>query len=231
MTPHASLQGTSITRQENERRNMVAPSTTMASDREDRERRTGEAGRAATPLDSDDSADRSGMGAGIMTRHGGTDSRTFGGLQGELFGTWVPAEVTLPFSAAVADASTLPLGADEGKARLRWSPELHDAFVIAVDNLGGLDKATPKVSVRGNAAVAIWLAVQAESEPALTRMSIRRIHPPRQGIVNLMSSLLGIEGLTIQHVKSHLQKYRLQDVRRPCAFRTLPPNPLTRLVG
>ncbi|ONK69027.1 uncharacterized protein A4U43_C05F18520 [Asparagus officinalis] len=52
--------------------------------------------------------------------------------------------------------------------RLRWTPDLHRSFVLAVERLGGQERATPK----------------------------------------LVLQMMNVRGLSISHIKSHLQMYR-----------------------
>uniref|UniRef100_A0A0D9X320 HTH myb-type domain-containing protein n=1 Tax=Leersia perrieri TaxID=77586 RepID=A0A0D9X320_9ORYZ len=80
----------------------------------------------------------------------------------------LPPEKQFQLHGGVDSSSGLVLSTD-AKPRLKWTSELHERFVEAVNQLGGPDKATPKSIMR----------------------------------------LMGIPGLTLYHLKSHLQKYRL----------------------
>ncbi|XP_057843668.1 uncharacterized protein LOC131053083 isoform X1 [Cryptomeria japonica] len=81
-------------------------------------------------------------------------------------------------------------GSASAKQRLRWTPELHDRFVEAIAQLGGADS---KLLV--DLLLVIW-----SYDPNKVC-----IWATPKGVLKVM----GVQGLTIYHVKSHLQKYRL----------------------
>ncbi|KAG6420888.1 hypothetical protein SASPL_117432 [Salvia splendens] len=81
------------------------------------------------------------------------------------------------------------------KHRLRWTHELHKQFVDAVAQLGGPDRESLS-----------WLViVDRELGKIGEFLYITICWATPKGVLRVM----GVQGLTIYHVKSHLQKYRL----------------------
>ncbi|KAG6385683.1 hypothetical protein SASPL_154519 [Salvia splendens] len=70
------------------------------------------------------------------------------------------------------------------KHRLRWTHELHEQFVDAVAQLGGPDT--------------VWMKSYSDI-----------LFLPSGATPKGVLRVMGVQGLTIYHVKSHLQKYRL----------------------
>lgn len=92
--------------------------------------------------------------------------------------------------------------ADAAKARLRWTRELHDKFVAAVAKLGGPDRKNTYRYAPFNSALSICKGVLS--------LTCKHFFDCCSGATpKSVLRLMECNDITIYHVKSHLQKYRL----------------------
>ncbi|KAG5377646.1 hypothetical protein IGI04_025488 [Brassica rapa subsp. trilocularis] len=89
-------------------------------------------------------------------------------MQSQIQQPQVVLHQTSPIVRTVSSNSLTSNNTAAAKGRVRWTPELHETFVEAVNQLGGMENAKPKAVLKH----------------------------------------MKVQGLTIYHVKSHLQKYR-----------------------
>ncbi|RID52583.1 hypothetical protein BRARA_G00036 [Brassica rapa] len=89
-------------------------------------------------------------------------------MQSQIQQPQVVLHQTSPIVRTVSSNSFTSNNTAATKGRVRWTPELHETFVEAVNQLGGMENAKPKAVLKH----------------------------------------MKVQGLTIYHVKSHLQKYR-----------------------
>ncbi|TKY48646.1 Myb family transcription factor APL [Spatholobus suberectus] len=87
----------------------------------------------------------------------------------------------------------------DAKPRLKWTPDLHARFIEAVNQLGGADSEYTHPLVDRQ----ILRNMEFEFTNATYNLSIAEATP------KTVMKLMGIPGLTLYHLKSHLQKYRL----------------------
>ncbi|KAL6634906.1 hypothetical protein ACP70R_027577 [Stipagrostis hirtigluma subsp. patula] len=83
--------------------------------------------------------------------------------------------------------------------RLRWTSELHRSFVRAVDFLGGQDRCVQCSDVARFPRAFMASCMHAFGDRSMVAV---------EATPKLILQLMGVRGLTIAHVKSHLQMYR-----------------------
>lgn len=101
----------------------------------------------------------------------------------------VPSRETCPVTSP-------PSSAAQTKARMRWTPELHELFVEAVNKLGGSESAYHLIRVYFVNSSRFY-----ESQRSHCTDWFLYSGATPKGVLKLMNA----EGLTIYHVKSHLQ--------------------------
>eukprot|EP00798_Chlamydomonas_sp_ICE-L_P018356 gene18356-24826_t len=131
------------------------------------------------------------------------------------------AQTHLQYSHQADDNMDDSLGLGIPKARLRWTPMLHEGFVECVQKMGRPNKATPKAIMKEMSLPGLTIYhVKSYSIPkARLRWTpmlhegfvecVQKMGGPNKATPKAIMKEMSFPGLTIYHVKSHLQKYRM----------------------
>jgi len=101
--------------------------------------------------------------------------------------------------------------------RLRWTPELHLCFLRAVDRLGGQDrKQPPPDCILASFSKYLCLVISVHFMHACVVLCVYIGATPK-----LVLQLMNVKGLSIGHVKSHLQVYLCRSLHTTFLFPNL----------
>ncbi|KAI9085103.1 hypothetical protein K1719_032919 [Acacia pycnantha] len=99
------------------------------------------------------------------------------------------------------------IGDASAKERLRWTQQLHDLFVEAVNRLGGPDRATPKSIVKEMTSMGVSRITIYHVKSHLRKYRINKLIPESATgkFLNLLSKLQTIHVVEIELPSSTLQ--------------------------
>ncbi|GKU98643.1 hypothetical protein SLEP1_g11617 [Rubroshorea leprosula] len=115
-----------------------------------------------------------------------------GEYQGSLDGTNLPGDACLVLTT-------------DPKPRLRWTADLHERFVDAVTQLGGPESEFVHFSFMCSYVGILFLVLLCLD--CTSRILMHKIG--FEATPKTIMRTMGVKGLTLYHLKSHLQKYRL----------------------
>lgn len=89
----------------------------------------------------------------------------------------------------------------DAKPRLKWTPELHHRFIDAVAHLGGADS-------EPFSSTFIFIPIICQASDVLLHSVFAEATP------KTLMRVMGVPGLTLYHLKSHLQAFFVHNLRR-----------------
>jgi len=94
----------------------------------------------------------------------------------------------------------------DAKPRLKWTPELHQRFIEATNQLGGADSEYNTNFINLSISITIIVIIRFYSTSYLI-LFFTLWHRVAEATPKSLMRVMGIPGLTLYHLKSHLQAF------------------------